>query len=356
MLRVLHFITPSKVSGAELLVLRLSQAQVQHGVTTRIFCKRHAGFIARAQREGVEACGANISGKLNLRAVSVLRAEIRRFQPDLVCTHLSSATLWGSIAARLCGVPCIGVVHGFTSAFCYRFAPALVCVSNAVANNMIAKHISPDNLRVVHNGIDPEPFCAGPVAELPIPEGAFCVGTVAHLSPKKGYAELMAAAILVPDAHFVIVGEGAMRSELEAMAQGPLAGRLHVLGYRDDIPALMRRFDVFCLPSRREPFGLVLLEAMGAGCPVVAFADGGVPEVVVHGTTGLLAPSRDVPALADCLRQLQANPALRQRMGEAGKERLLSNFTLEHTIRRLNAIFREEMTRQCPAAQGAETL
>jgi glycosyltransferase involved in cell wall biosynthesis len=355
-LRVLHFITPSKVSGAELLVLRLAQAQVRHGVTTRILCKRHAGFMARAQREGVDTCGASISGKLNLRAVSVLRAEIRRFQPDLVCTHLSSASLWGSLAARACGVPCIGVVHGFTSAFCYRFAPTLVCVSRAVADSMVAKRIAPDNLRVVYNGIDPQPFCAGPVANLPVPEGALCVGTVAHLSPKKGYTELIAAARLMPKAHFVVVGEGPMRPDLEEMARGPLSGRLHLLGFRDDIPDLMRRFDVFCLPSRREPFGLVLLEAMAASCPVVAFADGGVPEVVVHGETGLLAPPRNARALADCLQQLEADAALRQRMGAAGRERLLSTFTLEHTISRLQSVYREEMARQYPAAQGAETL
>jgi glycosyltransferase involved in cell wall biosynthesis len=329
---------------------------MQHGVTTRILCKRHAGFIARAQREGVETYGASISGKLNLRAVSVLRAEIRRFQPDVVCTHLSSASLWGSLAARACNVPCIGVVHGFTSAFCYRFAPTLVCVSQAVAENMIAQRIPAANIHVVHNGIDPKPYCSGPVADLPIPAGALCVGTVAHLSPKKGYAELMAVARLVEDAHFVVVGEGRMRAELEEMAHGPLAGRLHLLGFRDDIPDLMRRFDVFCLPSRREPFGLVLLEAMAACCPIVAFADGGVPEVVIHGETGLLAPPRDSRALAQCLKQLQTDRVLRQAMGAAGKARLLSHFTLEHTLARLNVVFHQEMVRQQQAAQGAETL
>jgi glycosyltransferase involved in cell wall biosynthesis len=355
-LRVLHFITPSKVSGAELLVLRLAQAQVRHGMTTRILCKRHAGFVDRAQREGVDTRSANISGKLNLRAVSVLRAEIRRFQPDLVCTHLSSATLWGSLAARACGVPCISVVHGFNSAFCYRFAPTLICVSRAVADSMIAKRIAPDNVHVVHNGIDPQPFTSGPLADLPVPPGALCVGTVAHLSPKKGYTELMTAAQLVPDAHFVVVGEGPMRHDLEEVARGPLAGRLHLLGFRDDIPDLMRRFDIFCLPSRREPFGLVLLEAMGASCPVVAFAGGGVPEIVIHEETGLLAPPRDARALADCLRRLQSDGELRRRLGAAGKERLLSKFTLEHTISHWNSIFHEEMTRQYPAAQGVETL
>jgi len=354
-LRVLHFITPSHVSGAELLVLRIAQAQARRGVSTRILCKHHAGFIERARREGVEACGADISGKLNLRAVSVLRKEIRRFRPDIVCTHLSSATLWGSLAARACGVPCVGVVHGFTSAFCYRFAPALICVSQAVADSMIAQRIPAGRLRVVHNGIDPEPFCTGPVADLPIPVNTMCVGTVAHLSPKKGYAELMAVARVVDGAHFVVVGEGRMRRQLEQLAQGALAGRLHLLGFRNDIPELMRRFDVFCLPSRREPFGLVLLEAMGAGCPVVAFADGGVPEVIVDGETGLLAPPRDLAGLARRLKQLQADPLLRQRMGAAGKARLLSRFTLEHTIARLNIVLRSEIGQQYSTTQGIET-
>jgi glycosyltransferase involved in cell wall biosynthesis len=352
-LRVLHFITPSRVSGAELLLLRTARAQVRRGDVARVLCKPHVGFIARACREDVDVVSAPISGKLNFRAVTVLRREIRRFRPDVVCTHLSSASLWGSVAARLCHVPCVAVVHGFNSAFCYRFAPTLVCVSEAVAASMALQRIPRSALRIVHNGIDPSPFLDAPRADLPVPCGAFCVGTVAHLSPKKGYTELMQAALCVPDAHFVVVGEGKMHSTLAGLAQGPLRGRLHLLGFRDDIPSLMRRFDVFCLPSRREPFGLALLEAMAAERAVVAFAEGGVPEIVVANRTGLLAPPGDVPALADCLRRLQQDAALRSAMGIAGRERVWAQFTLDQTVARLQQVFGDEILHQRLATHQA---
>lgn len=338
-MRILHFITPSRVSGAELLLLRTVQAQVHCGVTSRVLCKPHADFIARAQRAGVDVVSAPISGKFNLRAVATLRNEIRRFRPDVVCTHLSSASLWGTLAARSCNTPCISMVHGFNSAFCYRFAPRLICVSHAVAEHMISQRICRDAIEVVHNGIDPEPFLNAREADLPLPADAFCVGAVAHLSPKKGLIELAEAARILPEAHFVIVGEGPLRSRLTHLAKGPLQGRLHLLGFRDDIPALMRRFDVFCLPSRREPFGLVLLEAMAAARPVVAFASGGVPEVVASGQTGLLAPVGDVETLRDHLERLRRSPECREVMGARGQERVLEQFTLDRTISQLYAAY-----------------
>lgn len=339
-MRVLHVITPSRVSGAELLLLRLVRAQADLGVTARIVCKPHPGFVERAQREGADCCVLPISGKLNPRAFPALRGEIGRWRPDLLCTHLSSATWWGSLAARSRGVPCVSMVHGFTGARWYRRADRLVCVSRAVAEDMVGQGISAGRVSVVHNGIDPQPYLSAEPADLPVPPGVFVVGTVAHLSPKKGFAELLRAAARVPGAHFVIAGDGPMRPELARAAQAELKGRLHLLGWREDVPALMRRIDAYCLPSRREPFGLVLVEAMAAGRPVVAFRSGGAPEVVVDGETGLLAAPGDADALAACIQRLAGDPQLRRRLGDAGRSRALSHFTLDRQAARLLDEFR----------------
>lgn len=338
-MRVLHVITPSRVSGAELLLLRLVRAQAPLGIEARVVCKPHAGFLERAAREGVGCTALPISGKLNPRAVLALGGAIRGWRPDLVVTHLSSATWWGSIAARLQKTPSLAMVHGFTGARWYRKADRLVCVSRAVADHMIEQGIPADRLVVVHNGIDPAPYLSAEPADLPVPAGAFVVGTVAHLSPKKGFAELATAAALVPGAHFVVAGEGPMRPYLGRVASA-LQGRLHLLGWRDDVPALMRRIDAYCLPSLREPFGLVLLEAMAAGRPVVAFRSGGAPEVVADGETGLLVPAGDVEALAAAIRRLAEDSELRERLGAAGQARMLGRFTLERQAARLAEEFR----------------
>lgn len=355
-MRILHFITPSHVSGAELLVLRVARAQQASGDIARVLSKEHSCFAERAARMGVDLTTASISGKFNIRAIQVLRQEILRFGPDIVCTHLSSASLWGTLAARSCGVPCISVVHGFTSAICYRRAPALLCVSRAVAASMAHQGIPHARMRVIHNGIDLSDHRECAPVELPIPPGAGCIGTVAHLAAKKGYSELLAAAARLPEAHFVVVGEGGMRRRLARAANTSLRGRLHLLGFRDDIPALMRRFDVFCLPSRREPFGLVLLEAMAARRPVVAFDVGGVPEVVEHGVTGFLARPGSVDDLAGQLSRLLQDPELREGFGEAGFQRVRARFTLDRMVAEIQGMCCDEIARQSADRRGMAPL
>jgi glycosyltransferase involved in cell wall biosynthesis len=210
--------------------------------------------------------------------------------------------------------------------------------------HMQKQGIPQPRIRVVHNGIDPCRYGDVRPAELAAPAGAFCVGTVAHLSPKKGYRELVQVAERLPEAHFVVAGEGPLRRELEQTAVPRLNGRLHLLGWRDDIPALMRRFDVFCLPAAAEPFGLVFLEAMAAATPIVAFRSGGAPEVVREAVTGLLAPPGDVEGLAACLRIMQQDAAARRAMGRAGRDRLLDCFTLDRTARELLDCFERAAT------------
>lgn len=344
-MRVLHLITPRHLGGAELLVMRVMQEQAKMGVVSRLITRQHAHVEKQAKQMGLDVVTASIGGKLNPGAVRAAQQKIQDFQPDLVCTHLSSATLWGSLAARLSSVPCVAFVHGFNSAFSYRFADMLICVSEAVGKHMRDQRVPTSKLRVVHNGIDLEPFLNCEPAVLPIPSNAFVVGAVAHLSPKKGYGELIHVARRVKDTHFVIVGEGPMRAHLEQEAAGRLRDRLHLLGFRQDIPALMRRFDLFCLPSWKEPFGLVLLEAMAASKPVVAFRSGGVEEIVQHNQTGLLAPFPDIETMAAHISQLRDDPALCQSMGAAGLERVSSCFTLAHTCTGLLHVFNEVVSR-----------
>src|SRR5262249_40770280 len=128
------------------------------------------------------------------------------------------------------------------------------------------------------------------------------VGTFAHLTIKKGYRELVRAAKLVlnhmPNAQFWCFGEGSLRRELETQAR--VAGiwkQFRLFGFRRDVPDLMRAVDVMCLPSHREPFGLVYIEAALAGRPVIACNAGGAPEIIVHGETGLLVTPHDIPNL-----------------------------------------------------------
>ncbi len=163
------------------------------------------------------------------------------------------------------------------------------------------------------------------------------VGTFAHLSPKKGYRELIQAAALVlntmPNAQFWCFGEGPLRAELEQTARRlGIADRFKLFGFRRDVANLMPAIDVMCLPSHREPFGLVYIEAALAAKPVIACHAGGVPEIIAHNETGLLIPPPPSPlplphsSLADAIFTLLDNRTAAAAMGRRAHEAALDRF------------------------------
>ncbi|MCC7208627.1 MAG: glycosyltransferase, partial [Anaerolineae bacterium] len=144
-----------------------------------------------------------------------------------------------------------------------------------------------------------------------------------------------------PEAHYVIIGDGPLRQDLDArIGSLGLRGRAHLAGWRSDAAALMPAFDVFLMPSVWEGFGLVVLEAMAARLPVIASRVSALPEIVVHGQTGILTPPADAPALTTALTRLLSDPALRQAMGDAGRARLESDFSVAQMIDSTLAVYR----------------
>jgi L-malate glycosyltransferase len=117
------------------------------------------------------------------------------------------------------------------------------------------------------------------------------------------------------------------------------------LGERTDLPSVLRGADLFLLPSETESFGLAALEAMSCGVPVIASRVGGVPEVVIDGETGLLAPVGDIPAMATHVVRLLADAPLRTRMGADGRKRAEAVFPLEATVGKYEALYRRLLGR-----------
>jgi glycosyltransferase involved in cell wall biosynthesis len=208
----------------------------------------------------------------------------------------------------------------------------------------------------VLNGIDPakwDPAIDGSALrrELGVPLDALVLASVSRLFSWKGQRELIRAVALLkdefPNLKLLIVGNDAVEVEGSSFSEElkTLAGSLGVLdrilftGGRSDVPRVMASCDVFTLPSFEEPFGLVFLEAMAMRRPVAAVNNGGTPEVVEHGRTGLLSPPWDVPALAANIATLLRDPALRAEMGARGRERMLEHFTAQRMAREVGAAY-----------------
>ncbi|MCC7474965.1 MAG: glycosyltransferase family 4 protein [Pirellulales bacterium] len=356
--RVLHAIAPSKLAGAETFLLRLLRRSrgchfVNHCVTSR--SRANDEFLAA----NVAFDRLRIGGKANLLAVPRLAAAARRFQADLLHTHLSSASWWAGWLERLGGPRSIGHVHGFTSAHWHRHQSHLIACSAAVKGDLVAKGIEANRISVLHYPLDADDlrprrnrddvrreFGVGPTTRV--------VGTFAHLSPKKGYRELIRAAALVlstlPTVHFWCFGDGPLRCELEATARAlGMADRFRLFGFRRDVADLMPAIDVMCLPSHREPFGLVYVEAALAGVPSIACNAGGAPEIISHGETGLLVPPvTSFPTRADAhaalatgLFTLLDDAAFAAKLGRQAREHALDRFRWSDYLTQLTAIYEQ---------------
>ncbi len=212
-------------------------------------------------------------------------------------------------------------------------------------------------IKVIHNAIDLERFDpamqGAPFRRLAgFPLDAAVAGMVARLRPWKGqrtFLETMdRVAAAAPRSRFLVVGgslAGAAdgyEQELRAAAAGlGLADKVYFSGQLDDVRPALAAMDVFVHCGDPEPFGLVNLEAMAMGKPVVAFHQGALPEIVVHRRTGLLVPAGDQGALAQAVLELLTDRARRLEMGKAGRQRVGDDFALERMIERIERVLRE---------------
>jgi glycosyltransferase involved in cell wall biosynthesis len=237
-----------------------------------------------------------------------------------------------------------------------RTADAVFGISRFVTDTVVATGTPRERVHTILNGIDLarwDPHVDGHAirAEFGVPTDAPLLVSVSRLFRQKGQPELLRALARVrrdlPDVWLLIVGadafgghEGSFTEELKTLARElGVADRVVFTGERSDIPRMMSACDVFALPSLEEPFGLVFLEAMAMQKPVVALDDGGTPEVVTHGRSGLLSQAGDIDALASNLVTLLKDRELRARFGAYGRARVVEHFTAQRMARDAGAAY-----------------
>jgi glycosyltransferase involved in cell wall biosynthesis len=227
----------------------------------------------------------------------------------------------------------------------------IVAVCGFVRDCLAANEALPRRrIRIIYNGVDAERFdgtCDRSRARAAqgVDPADPLVGIAARFAPVKDHATLLRAFARVlrsvPRAKLVLAGDGPLRESLETQARGlGIDSSCRFLGVRRDIPALLPSWDVFCLSSLSEGTSVTLLEAMACGLPVVATRVGGNPEIVEEGKTGLLAPRGDDAKLAEAIVRVLTDPTRARAMGEAGRARARSAFTLERMAEDYRALYR----------------
>ena len=278
------------------------------------------------------------------------------------------AAFYGVLAARLARLPFIWHVRDFWLSetrpryfWMDRLGKQLLVGSarRVITNSRaVAEHLpNSSKISVVHNAIESERFNPNldgqPFrSQYQIPADAPVVGVVGRLRPWKGQDRFLRAMAhigqIMPDTQFLVVGgelfsvQDTYEEELRNLAiQLGLSEQVIFTGQLSDVRPALAAMDVFVHPGDPEPFGLVNIEAMAMGKPVVAFGHGALPEIVVDGETGLLAPPGDEAAMADAVMALLRDPVRRERMGQAGRARVEQYFSVPRLVRELEKILSE---------------
>ncbi len=228
--------------------------------------------------------------------------------------------------------------------FLYGEVPAMH-VTNAEATRRTilesAPWLSPERVRVIYNGVDPAPFINADPIPLQLGAGATKIGFVGSFEGRKGVIELAngwrRVAAALPHTHLLLCGKGSKEDEMRHILDG--APNVHWLGYRKDVPSVMRALDMLVLPSHVEGAPNAVLEAMTAGAAVVATGVSGTPELVRDGIEARLIPARDEEALVAALIEVASNSELRQAMIRASKLRVGEKFTIPRMLDAYEGLF-----------------
>ena len=292
----------------------------------------------------------------DLAPVSALVRVVRRESVDLIHSHLPDQNFYSCVAGRLTGCPTVTTYHGrldgsargglrrsLKLGLVRRSARMVVAVSDHLQHSLQQTGLPAQRLARIYNGVNAERFALAPQgrlrAELGCQPGTPLVGMVANLRASKGYEYFVQAARDIldsfPRAHFVAVGElePSLAESLRGLVRDlKLGDRWHFLGFREDVPAILRDLDVFVLSSTSEGFSLATIEAMAAGKPVVVTRSGGPQEIVEDARTGALVPPADARQLATRVCELLTHPQQAAEMGGRARAEVLRRFSLDQMV------------------------
>lgn len=307
-------------------------------------------------------------GLTDLSATFKLRALIKKYKPDIVYGHSSKAGAIVRMANIGLSSKCIYNPHGW--AFNMRcsslkkavytaiekaaahFCDKIICISEAERISAITKNICRENkLLVIYNGVDVEEYKASKHGvikrfDLGIPEDAFVMGMVGRISQQKAPDVFVKAAkeikAIIPNAYFIIVGDGEMKAEIINYAKdNVLMDCLHITGWVSNPLDFVELFDVACLLSRWEGFGLVLPEYMMVGKPIVATRVDAIPYIIKNKSNGLLVNVDDVADTVRAISNVYSDSSLRNELVSQGNKDVSSKFNVYRVSKETEALLKK---------------
>lgn len=339
------------MGGLERIVLELIRAGTTRAQKCSVICVERPGDLAdQARKLGATVISADKRAGLRPRLIGRMATILRELRPSVVHSHQLGALVYGGPAARKAGVSLIvHTEHGkhyahslrarWLGRFATRYAKRVFAVSTDIFQEIVRSGVAPEpKIRLALNGIDTQRFASADGlrvrVELGVKADGFLIGTVGRLAEVKQQETLLRAFALliaqVPTAKLVLVGDGPMRKYLESVTSKlGITERVTFAGAQLRPENYIAAMDVFALTSRSEGTPLSILEAWAAGKPVIASSVGGIPDLIREGKTGLMFSPGNYNELKDRLADLAADSNYRQKLGEAARARVMSEFDVK---------------------------
>ncbi len=352
-MKILEFITTSNIGGAENYVVNLSKKFAEKG--HEIFILSSAGEKGKNSELSVFKFLQNSGAPFKIMAMgfkynplTILRIAyfIKKNKFDIIHTHLSKANFVGALAAKLAGIKSVSTAHGLNKKSQYKYSDYVICISNAVRENLIVQGMNGGKLGVIYNGIDTEKF--NPEAEgLPKKKDAsasgseagggksFSVGMLARLSREKGVELLLDAAkfvlLEIPEAKFFIAGAGLLKDELIKKAKDlDIYNSVYFVGFvGSNLVSFLKELDAVVFPSLKEGLSLALLESMAMENIVIVSDVGGMPEVVADGKNGFIIKSGDINAVYQKLVFVYNNRDALKEIAKEARKTIIEKFNIK---------------------------
>lgn len=354
-IRILHFICPTGLFGAERWILALARNYVNH---TEVDCRlaishethnQNISVYEKYIKLGLPAYKVLMKGRFDPNGIWSLKKLIEREEIDIIHTHGYKSDILGLIAAKITGKKILATPHGFENVkdlklqffiklgcIALRSCDAVAPLSEDLINDMVRIKVMPEKVHLIVNGVDldeVEKFrYAWNVPGKECQRGERLIGYIGQLAYRKNIGALIDAFDLLykkrKDVRLLLIGDGPLRKDLEKKAQLLDSGsNIDFLGYRDDRLQFVKQMDLFCMTSSLEGIPRCAMEAMAMGTPTVAFRIPGIDKLIIDKETGLLVPYGDIEALVESWQMILSDQEFAEKIGTLGRRHIFEHFS-----------------------------
>lgn len=357
MMHILHIETGRNLYGGPLQVLYLMKGLAKAGCSNSLVCARESAIAARSNPFST-VHQVSMQGDMDPRILISLLRIIKKERPHLVHVHSRrGADLWGGLAAKMSGTKAVitrrvdNPEAPFLARLKYSPYTRIITISEGIRRVLLAEGIPRQKLVCVPSAVDPTPYqrpCEREwfLKEFGLDSAKKAVAVIAQLIPRKGHRYLINAAprilTVCPETHFLFFGQGPLEKDLKWLCKKlGLTGNFSFEGFRADLERILPCLSLVVHPATMEGLGVALLEASAAGIPIVATNAGGIPEIVRNGENGYLLEPGDTDGIADAVISLLADPGKAAAIGQAGRERVFSHFSIENMVKGNLAVYHQ---------------